>query len=58
MSEFWLYKLLLRVLVKTYAVVEAVAFPLGRLLVATLDSLNIGPIGERGFDAEKSYRMC
>jgi hypothetical protein len=55
LSELWLYKLLLRVLVKTWAAPEAMAFPLGRLLVATLDSLDIGPIGQRGFDAEKAY---
>jgi hypothetical protein len=58
LGELGLYKLLLRVLVNTWAAVEAVAFPLGRLLVAPLDSLDIGPIGQRGFDAKKAYRMC
>jgi hypothetical protein len=58
LGEFWLYKLLLRVWVKTSAALEARQFGLGGLLVAALDSLDIGATGQRSFDAEKAHRMC
>jgi hypothetical protein len=45
LGEFWLYKLLLRVCVKTWAALEAHQFGLGRLLVAALDSLDISTTG-------------